>query len=86
MKAAQVFQRMWIQAVKKLERWKDHVSPWAFALLSHAFSAGGEGGKPFLTQWHTDSFILGFICVLAAFRNKLVRLHAECGLQSVVEF
>ncbi|KAK7805119.1 hypothetical protein U0070_002041 [Myodes glareolus] len=24
MKAAQVFQRMWIQAVKKLERWKDH--------------------------------------------------------------
>ncbi|XP_060243737.1 tight junction protein ZO-2 isoform X6 [Meriones unguiculatus] len=24
MKAAQVFQKMWIQAVKKLERWKDH--------------------------------------------------------------
>lgn len=52
MKTAQVLKRMWVQAVKKLGRLKDHVSPSLQALQAFFFLSlsGREWGAKFVPQ------------------------------------
>jgi hypothetical protein len=63
-KTAQCLHRMWGQAIRKLGRLKGRVSPVSF--LSLLSLQEGRGATPS----HSDSFILSFICALAAFSNK----------------
>lgn len=69
MKPAQVLHRMWIQAVKKLGRWKGHVSPAASSsppFLSWPFFVGSWEPGAFLQC----SFLLWFIYASATFTHK----------------